>query len=398
MTVRHVTGGLALILAAAGLIAACTGAPAPSSSASTRVLPETLPPGSYTPIEDDPIELSGPDAVETRNALLRRADVWSEPSTPIEAVDFRTTPSTELFEEEGVCKYLFSEPGGTTPKFECVLPDGRILKVKYGPNPEIPAEVAATRLLSALGFAADRVHLLRRLRCFGCPADPFESSKVAYFTRLEDAYERLIDYRQYADFDWVAVERPLSGAAIEAGDTEGWAWYELKAIDRAADGTMRAEVDALRLMAAILSHWDNKSENQRLLCPQGHINVVSICDSPVAMINDTGATFGPRKMNFWTWSATRVWTDRATCHVSMKTLPYEGSTFPDTIISEGGRQLLGGLLSRLSDAQIRTLFASARFDARYGVFVRPASIDSWAAAFKDKVRQVVDGPPCPYSP
>ena len=31
----------------------------------------------------------------------------------------------------------------------------------------------------------------------------------------------------------------------------------------------RADLDALRLLARVLAHWDNKSENQRLVCLDG---------------------------------------------------------------------------------------------------------------------------------
>jgi hypothetical protein len=34
-------------------------------------------------------------------------------------------------------------------------------------------------LLAALGFGADRVTLLPRLRCLGCPAHPYETRQLA---------------------------------------------------------------------------------------------------------------------------------------------------------------------------------------------------------------------------
>lgn len=71
-----------------------------------------------------------------------------------------------------VCRFLLRKTGGHTPKFYCVFRDGEVLKVKYGQNPEIHAEVAASRLLLALGAGADRMYLVRKLRCFGCPENP----------------------------------------------------------------------------------------------------------------------------------------------------------------------------------------------------------------------------------
>ena len=54
-----------------------------------------------------------------------------------------------------------------------MLPDGEVVKVKYGHTGEIHAELAASRLLAALGFGADRMYLVPRLRCFGCVRTPF---------------------------------------------------------------------------------------------------------------------------------------------------------------------------------------------------------------------------------
>ena len=49
----------------------------------------------------------------------------------------------------------------------------KTVKVKYGNTGEIHAEIAASRLLTALGFGADRMFLVPRLRCYGCVRTPF---------------------------------------------------------------------------------------------------------------------------------------------------------------------------------------------------------------------------------
>ena len=72
-------------------------------------------------------------------------------------------------------------------------------------------------------------------------------------------------------FEHALIERPLDGDKIEATKDQGWSWYELDAIDPKAGGSTRAEVDALRLMAILLAHWDNKGANQKLLCPAGTV-------------------------------------------------------------------------------------------------------------------------------
>jgi hypothetical protein len=94
------------------------------------------------------------------------------------------------------------------------------------------------------------------------------------------------------DFVNVAVERKLKGDGVEAGGEKGWAFYELAKIDPARGGASRAEVDALRLMAVFLNHWDNKGPNQRLVCEGDQ---PAPCAHPLAMMQDVGSDFGPRK-------------------------------------------------------------------------------------------------------
>ncbi len=77
------------------------------------------------------------------------------------------------------CRYIYTSVSGTTPKFDCALPDGERIRVKYGQTPEIHGEVAATHLLTALGFGADDVTMVRRVRCHGCPRWPFRSRQIA---------------------------------------------------------------------------------------------------------------------------------------------------------------------------------------------------------------------------
>jgi hypothetical protein len=201
----------------------------------------------------------------------------------------------------------------------------------------------------------------------------------------------------YQDFEWVAVERKHWGRPIETADIEGWAFFELDLIDEKKGGAPKAHVDALRLLAVMLAHWDNKSENQRLVClsekdwPDG-----GRCSRPMAMLQDVGSSFGPRKVDLPKWEQTPIWSDRAACMATMDSLPYKGATFKPTTISEGGRQHLASLLRPLTDQQITALFSGARFDQSKGfVGFTATPIPEWTRVFKKKVREISDGPPCP---
>jgi hypothetical protein len=333
-------------------------------------------------------------SAEERIDALSRAIVWRQPP-PISNARLAPDPKQP---REIACTFEISQLNGTAPKFDCRLPDGEKIRVKYGRSPEIPSEVASTRLLHTLGFAADSMMLVEKVRCYGCPAEPFMTMKTLGFAGAEKLYGKVMDPKDSREFEWAAVERKHPGRAIETDEVEGWAFFELDLIDPRKGGAPRAHVDALRLLAVFLAHWDNKSENQRLMClsekdwPDG-----GKCSKPLAMLQDVGAAWGPRKVDIEEWSKAPIWTDRTACITSMDALPYHGATFKPVKISEAGRKHLSGLLSQLSDQQVDDLFRSARFDHSTGLFggVKATPIEDWVRAFDAKVRQITDGPPCP---
>ena len=186
----------------------------------------------------------------------------------------------------------------------------------------------------------------------------------------------------------------MPGRAIKGEEGSGWSWAELDAIDPRAGGSSRAEVDALRLVATFLNDWDTKVQNQRLICLPGAESPEG-CARSFAFLQDVGETFGPRGADLDGWTRTRVWADAGSCVVSMKDLPYHGATFVEAHISEGGRRLLGDELRQLSHAQVRALFTGARFPEFARQSPKGRDVESWAAAFEDRVRQIVDRPPCP---
>jgi hypothetical protein len=74
---------------------------------------------------------------------------------------------------------------------------------------------------------------------------------------------------------------------------------------------------------------------------------------------------------------------------------FHGATFPETTISESGRQLLAGLLSQLSEQQLRDLFEGARFGEFADASPADRDVDNWVRTFQGKVRQIVERGPCP---
>lgn len=323
---------------------------------------------------------------EGRAALITRAQVWRP--TDIATKNLLLGPDGPgAFHpfEMVMCDFVSKKLDGNTPKFACLITPDDEVKVKYGDgNGEVPAEIAATRLLWALGFGADRMYPVRVV-CRGCPP------QLGGIGRGDGS--RLMDP--------AAIERKMEGAEIDK-PIEGWAWPELDTVREEDGGAPRAQRDALMLLAAFIQHTDSKPSQQRLLCLDvKKISSAADCTTPLLMINDLGMTFGRANylnsnargsMNLDAWSKLPVWKDRERCIANLSR-SYTG-TLTDPQVSEAGRAFLADLLAQLSDAQIRDLFTAARVQlrtrvpdsARSGL----ATVDEWVEAFKAKRAQIVD--------
>jgi hypothetical protein len=306
---------------------------------------------------------------------------------------------------------------GSTPKFACALSRDDEVKVKFGQkNGEVYGEVAATRLLWALGFGADRMYSVKVI-CRGCP------SKLG--GRHGERKGELI-------FDPAAIERKAAGKTVETRPDEGWSWKELDLVQEAAGGAPSAHRDALKLLAVFMQHGDNKPSQQRLVCLDKEPDKAketkgkggtteqplkagksdsrqrdeagvgepepergALCLHPFMLINDLGMTFGRDdilnrgdlgSVNLERWAQTPIWKKDERCIGNLpKSLT---GSMHDPVISEAGRQFLADLLAKLSDAQIHDLFEVARFTQR--TLKEPplnpegATTDDWVAAFKTK--------------
>lgn len=316
-----------------------------------------------------------------RADALARAQVWTR--TDIPRMDVRRGPRGKgSFRPDALvdCRYDGRDLSGATPKFTCVRPDGDALKVKFGEeNGEVYAEVAATRLLWALGFGADRMYPVR-VRCHGCPAEPGGPPRPGALQIYEVA----------------AVERKLPGREISVAGESGWAWPELDQVDPGRGGAPVAERDALKLLAAMLQHTDSKPQQQRLICLDAGRDA-SPCRQPFMLVSDLGKTFGkantlnrdgPGSVNLKAWTDTPVWAGPTGCRANI------GASLTGTLdhptISDAGRRFLVTLLQRLTDRQLHDLFAVARFPTRAREAGTAADVDAWVRAFKSKVAQIAD--------
>jgi hypothetical protein len=334
----------------------------------------------------------GLPAKETRPSLIARSQVWMP--TDVATMDIKTGPAAKdafPFLATVQCEYLKKQLSGKSPKFACTIAPDDEVKVKFGgANGEVYAEVAATRLLWALGFGADRMYPVKVL-CRKCPAE-FGGTEMSDGNRL---------------FDPATIERKMPGKDYPG--TPGWSWQELETVDERAGGASRTQRDALKLLAVFIQHTDSKPEQQRLICLKDakrekteaitetteKAEGATSCAHPFMLLNDVGVTFGHANtfnanstgsMNFNEWSRTPIWKDRTKC---VANLPKSMTgTLDNPTISEEGRQFLANLLGKLSDSQIHDLFEVSRVhlrlrsprDIKSGV----ASIDDWVDVFKRK--------------
>src|SRR5688572_4215955 len=245
---------------------------------------------------------------DPRAAIIARAQVWHR--TSVGAMDMGRGPTALGPPRPGdtvTCDFVERSFEGTSPKFACVLPTGEEVKVKFGEhNGEVHGEVAATRLLWALGFGADVMYPVRII-CRGCP-DFVTGTDVG-------ARERLVDP--------AVIERKMPARDI-SGTSDAWSWPELDLIDEDEGGAPIAHRDALKLLAVFLQHTDSKPEQQRLVCldeDEGD-EAPAHCDHPFMLLNDVGLTFGRAtlantnlisSMNLELWSQTPVWKEDAPC-------------------------------------------------------------------------------------
>ncbi|HJZ12278.1 MAG TPA: hypothetical protein VJ521_09015 [Acidobacteriota bacterium] len=350
-----------------------------------------------------------PIDAEVRQSYIKRAQVWRP--TEVSKMDVWLGPQNEIAVAPGTevsCKYVEpkEKPSGAISKFKCELINGQTVRVKYGKNTgEVFAEIAASRLLWALGFYADEVYPVK-VRCEQCPANPSEPKEEA---------------RQTWIIQPAIIEREYPGAMIQEKEDQGWAWKELDEIDPKEGGAPIEQVDALKLLAVLIQHGDQKPSQQRIGCMPEDLadddgDGLAVCKRPVMMVQDLGATFGragqftlegESKMNFERWSKNPVWNemmekeefDKHARKVCIGDLTNSGAAgregLQNPIISEEGRKFLAGLLSQFTEKQIGDLFRAARADKRNEWVEgngqkRRVTVDDWTQAFLKKRQEIIE--------
>ena len=364
-----------------------------------------------------------------RQDAIRKAAIYTPKA--VAEVDIMAGPAQKKKEfqfhmnDKVTCEFVTpgQQMGGNTPKFLCKITrveslDGTVqtasgeinddpLKVKFGDdNREVYAEIISSRLLWSLGFYTDAWYPIR-VDCTNCPADPETGSGD----------------RGPRTFKEASVVRKLDGhKMVETGkDEEGWSWKEFEALN----GRPTYEKDGLKLMAAFISHSDNKPPQQRLTCDTVTTDTTTqpptvTCNVSEMVVQDVGATFGSgglftnndtAKVNLHEWTNKPVWKKVGSASETNKQPPQceavlhksltANDGLNDPTISEEGRRFTAGLMCQLSDQQITDMFKLARvaempeFHNGDGSFKQGMTEDTivqqWVTVFKQKREDVAAG-------
>lgn len=398
--------------------------------------------GADAQTDDSDLKLKGVTA-EERAQYVAHAQVWldGDPAkirarSPAELLAGPKAEDAFAFEQEVACDFVEPDDsdklGGLTPKFQCKLPSGDVVKVKYSrdtkQNREVFAEVIATRMMWSIGLAADRMYPVK-VTCNGCPEEPWAAYVQKYGTTFNKLRYRDPGARGTRRFELAVIERKFAGGAkIEApSGSAGFSFEELprhpasywdqNAAERRTYDEAHPELeqlDALRLWAAWAKHADNKIDNQRLVCANDGVTANGKCTRPILMIQDMGVSFGGgtelgglkyeagAKASLDSWknqAKSPTWKNFSKCQASLGGSLWSG-TLDDPHVSEPGRRYLATRLGALTDEQLTAIFQAARIERSDNVVLdgltgqnRPATVADWVRGFV-WMRDIISKP-CP---
>jgi hypothetical protein len=238
-------------------------------------------------------------------------------------------------------RFIKESSAGTSPKFEVEDENGTKWKVKLGE--EVRSETAATRLVWAAGYFVDEDYYRAQIQVQGM--------------------KHLDRGQQYVSGDTV------TGVRLERdrkGESKEWSWY-----DNSFSGTR--EFNGLKVMMALINMWDLKQVNNSSM--DGQYGVADLG----ATFGNTGNSFTRSKGVMKDYAGTKF-IDKVTpeyVDFVMHSRPffvtavtnyrnYQFRTRMQTVVKRipiADARWIGGVLGRLSAAQIQDAFRTAGFSA-----------------------------------
>jgi hypothetical protein len=287
-------------------------------------------------------------------------------------------------------------------------------KVKYLKPPypnhntrfnEVFTEVAATRIMWALGFPADHVYPVGSAACIGCGPDPFGNNLQNNTASLKDSP---------ALFKIVSAEREAPYDEIDADGDSTWSWSDAARFYSDGEWThqQKVEYDAYRLALGLFHYHNDISQQNRLVCAEWEPQTESkakVCKRPIIFVQDLGSTFGKAKPqfdffavnargSFSAWQDQTVFSNAASCQL-------RATLSGDSRVLKEAQDLVAQRLARLDVSTVKSIFRLARFqlmDQKQIQRLRSsgssdpeaAALDEWTNAFMKRVEEIKSAQNC----
>jgi hypothetical protein len=240
-------------------------------------------------------------------------------------------------------KFIEESKSGTAPKFDVEDENGTKWKVKLGP--EVKSETAATRLVWAAGYFADKDYYRPQIRVQG-------------MKRLSRGQQYVSDGGLVRE---VRLERQGGGKKLK-----NWSWSQ-----NPFAGTR--EFNGLRVMMALINNWDLKEINNGIFDVNGE---------PRYEVTDLGASLGRTGNRFG--RSKGVMKDYAESKFIQKVTPESVDFVFHTKIESVGKNIpiadarwIGNRLGQLSAEQISDCFRAAGFS--------PAEVEGYTRVVMQRI-------------
>jgi hypothetical protein len=299
--------------------------------------------------------------------------LWQDPAD-ISSRDLRFGQGGESHAPQGtVFKFVKEDLSGTNPKLIVSDEAGQTWKMKLGA--EAKPEVAASRLVWAVGYFTNENYFLPQLQITGLPAHLHRGQHfISAGGEVHDARMQRMDKSEEKEGNWKWKQDPFTGSR---------------------------ELNGLRTLMALINNWDLKDVNNKIIIEKGDGG-----RREIYYVSDLGASFGPSGIvlglyksrgNLAAYRSSRFVTKLTPQYVNFGTprratlleladppqyvmrlhLRWIGRNIP-----RADAKWMAGLLERLSPAQIRDAFRAAGYSSE--------EVEGFATVIENRISSLND--------
>jgi hypothetical protein len=299
--------------------------------------------------------------------------LWQDPAD-ISTRDLRFGQGGESHAPQGtVFKFVKEDLSGTNPKLIVTDEAGHKWKMKLGA--EAKPEVAASRLVWAVGYFTNENYFVPQLQITGLPAHLHRGKQfIAPGGEIRDARMQRMDKSEMKEGNWKWKQDPFSGTR---------------------------ELNGLRVLMAVINNWDLKDVNNKII-----VDKADGAPREIYYVSDLGASFGPSgfvmglsksRGNVAAYQSSRFITKLTPQSVNFATprraALIELANPPQYVmrlhlrwigrnIPRADAKWMAGLLERLSPAQIRDAFRAAGYS--------PEEVEGFATVLENRISSLND--------